>query len=108
MNVTVPLLLALLLFAVACHQRTQSFVESLRCGMTRDEVRQMAARHGYDSSDAGWFARKKSPAQKKELSFVDLTFRNDRLVAYRVNRYDPRTRRVVGVRASLCPNSYGK
>lgn len=76
--------------------------------MTRDQVRQLAREHGYDNSDAGWFARKKSTDEKKELSFVDLTFQGDRLVAYRVNRNDPRTKRVIGVRASLCPNSYGK
>src|SRR5579872_4832754 len=85
-NVTVPLLLALLL-AAACHQRPRSFVEELRCGMTRDQVRQLAREHGYDNSDAGWLSRRE-PRASKELRFVDLTFHGDRLVAYRVNRYD--------------------
>lgn len=104
-NVTVPLraaVVALLLFA-ACNRQSAppiSFVQSLRCGMTRDEVRQLARESGYDNSDATWFARERRGS--KQLSFVDLTFRADRLVAYRVDRYDPRTKRVERRSVDLC------
>ncbi len=85
----------------ACHREAQtSFVASLRCGMTRDEVSQLARKHGYNSSDASWLAR--SSKQSPELILIDLTFRAERLVAVRQGTYDPRTRQTTWRTRDLC------
>ncbi len=94
----------LLLASAACHRRAErqvSYVESLRCGMTRAEVTRLAHEHGYNSSDPGWLARSSTSA-KKELTLLDLTFRSGRLVAYREGTYGPRTKRVVYRTVDLC------
>lgn len=82
--------LAVLALAGCQRESTQppSFVASLRCGMTRSEVTQLAQKLGYDSSDKSWLSRAaaKPSMKKKELSLVDLTFRDGRLVGYREGR----------------------
>jgi hypothetical protein len=59
--------------------------------------------HGYDRTDKSWLARSVTRSKKSaELSFVDLTFRDDRLVALREGKYDPRTKRVEYRNVDLC------
>jgi len=71
--------------------------------MTRAEVRRLAHEHGYNSSDQSWLTRSATkPAQSKELSLLDLTFRDDRLVALREGKYDPRAKRVDYRNVDLC------
>ncbi|MGZ4778351.1 MAG: hypothetical protein ACXV5L_04095 [Thermoanaerobaculia bacterium] len=96
-----------LLVIAGCHRdaaRSRSFTDSLRCGMTRDDVTRIARQHGYNDSDASWLARAtKNESQKsKELLLVDLTFRNGHLVAFRQGSYDPRSRRVAYRTIDLC------
>lgn len=96
-----------LLTSSACHReakRPVSFVESLRCGMTRTEVTRLAREHGYNDSDQSWLARSAGNESKKakELSFLDLTFRSDRLVAFREEKYAPGTKRVEYRNVDLC------
>jgi hypothetical protein len=96
-----------LLASVACHRDGElslSFVQSLRCGMTRAEVTRMAREHGYDGSDKSWLTRSATNQSKKakELSLVDLRFRGDRLVALSEGKYDPRTKRVEYRNVDLC------
>jgi hypothetical protein len=96
-----------LLASAACHReagRSLSFVQSLRCGMTRAEVRWLSHARGYNSSDQSWLTRSATneSMKSKELSFVDLTFRGDRLVALREGKYDPHTKRVEYRNVDLC------
>ncbi|HKB78961.1 MAG TPA: hypothetical protein VKH35_04530 [Thermoanaerobaculia bacterium] len=95
-----------LLLAAACHRDSAShrFVQSLRCGMDRAEVARIAAREGYDSSDAGWMQRSTANErlQSKELMLVDLTFREGKLTAVREGTYDPRTKRITYRSIDLC------
>jgi hypothetical protein len=99
--VAVPLLLVLL---VACRREassTASFVASLRCGMTREDVTRLARVHGYNSSDASWLTRSAGKTSK-QLTHVDLTFRQAGLVAVRQGTYDPRTKQVAYRTIELC------
>jgi hypothetical protein len=103
----VALTFCALLGAVGCHKetgRSDSFVQSLRCGMTRADLQQLARMHGYDNSDRGWLMRSATDRSRgsKELSLVDLTFRGGRLVAYREGRFVPRTRRIQYRNVDLC------
>jgi hypothetical protein len=96
-----------LLALAACHRdagRSLSFVQSLRCGMTRAEVRRLAQEHGYNNSDKSWLTRSvtNESAKSKELNLVDLTFHGDRLVALREGRSDPHTKRVEYRDVDLC------
>lgn len=96
-----------LLASSACHREAThpvSFVQSLRCGMTRAEVSRLAREHGYNDSDQSWLTRSAGDKSKKskELSFLDLTFRRDRLVAYREGEYAPGTKRVEYRNVGLC------
>jgi len=102
--VAVALALALALGA-ACARKP--FVESLSCGMTRDEVARAAKEHGYDKSFQSWLTRTASdPASKsKELELADLTFRNGRLVAVRQGTYDPRSKKISYRTINLCEKS---
>ncbi len=115
MNDTVPARMTLrsalaacaLLAAAACQReeaRPPSFVQSLRCGMTRADVTRLAREGGYDNSDRSWLTRAlaRKSAASKELSLVDLTFRDGRLVAFREGRYVPRTKRVEYRTIDLC------
>jgi hypothetical protein len=71
--------------------------------MTRAEVRRLAREHGYNNSDKSWLTRSATQSMKsKELSFVDLTFRGDRLVALREGKYDPGTKGVDYRNVDLC------
>jgi len=96
---------ALLLFA-ACprHERPGSLAQSLRCGMTRAEVKRLAHQYGYDRSDESWLTRSvtKQSMKSKQLSHVDLRFHGDRLVGLREGRYDPGTKHVVYRDIDLC------
>ncbi len=97
----------ILISPVGCQRRpdaAQSFREALRCGMTREQVTQLAREKGYKGSDPSWLARSAaSPSgNRKDLSMVDLTFRDSRLVALREEHYDPRSRRVVYRTIDLC------
>lgn len=99
------LLAASLLLAIgACRERSapRSYVESLRCGMTRAEVTRLAHEHGYNGSDRNWLARAESRQASKELQFVDLTFRAGQLVSYREEVYDPRTKKPTYRTVELC------
>jgi hypothetical protein len=101
------LLACALLVSSACHRKANppvSFVQSLRCGMTRAEVTRLARDHGYNSSDPSWLTRSAGDksAKSKELSFLDLTFRRDRLVAYREGKYAPGTKRIEHRNVDLC------
>ncbi len=92
-------------FTAACHRgAAPSFVQSLRCGMTRAEVARMAHEHGYGDSDQSWLTRSVASQSKtsKELSLVDLRFHADRLAGLRVGTYDPRTKRVSYRDVDLC------
>ena len=103
-NVAVPLL-TLLVAIGACHRQTDSsaaFVDALRCGMTRDEVSRLAHEKGYNPSDASWLTRSAATKKSEELTLVDLTFRQGKLVAVRQGRYDPRTNRVAYRTIDLC------
>lgn len=97
----------MLLTSAACHReanRSDSFVQSLRCGMTHAEVRRLAREHGYNTSDPSWLTRSAGDQSRKskELSFLDLTFRRERLVAFREGRYAPGTKRVEYRNVDLC------
>jgi len=101
------LLIAVILLSSAVCQRpdaAQSFRDSLRCGMTREQVTQLAREKGYKGSDPSWLARSAaSPSgNRKDLSLVDLTFHDSRLVALREERYDPRARKIVYRTIDLC------
>jgi len=103
-NVAVPLLIAIVAMA-ACHRAAKSqapFVASLRCGMTRDEVSRLAREHGYDNSDASWLTRSVPAKKSKELTLLDFTFRQGKLIAVRQGTYDPRTKQVVYRTTDLC------
>ena len=102
--VAIPLL-AIAISGAACHRSpapSAAFVESLRCGMNRDEVTQLAREKGYDPSDATWLRRSAAAKKSKELTLVDLTFREGKLVAVRQGTYDPRTKQVVYTTRDLC------
>ena len=72
--------------------------------MTRAEVTRLAREHGYNSSDPSWLTRSAGDksTKSKELSFLDLTFRRDRLVAYREGKYAPGTKRIEYRNVDLC------
>jgi hypothetical protein len=96
-----------LLVSAACRRDTARpvpFAQSLRCGMTRAEVTRLARARGYNDSDKSWLARSASSKSKKskELMLVDLTFRGDRLVAFREGKYEPRMKRVEYRNVDLC------
>ena len=91
------------LLVVMC-RREPSFIDSLRCGMTRDDVTRLARAHGYDPSDPNWLTR--AATHDKERILIDLTFRNGRLIAVREKTYDPRTKKVVERTIELCPRVY--
>ena len=96
-------ILCVILGALACRRRDEErteFARSLRCGMTREEVTRLARKLGYDPSDAGWMSR--STSKQKELTLLDLTFRDGRLVALREGHYDPRTKRTEHRTVDLC------
>lgn len=97
-----------LVMLVACGRKEESsrpFVESLRCGMTREEVASAAREHGYNKSFPSWLNRSAAgPSSKsKELRLADLTFRNGRLVAVKQGTYDPRTKQITYRTIELCP-----
>jgi len=90
---------------LACRNRTdstRSFVDALRCGMTRDEVTRLARQRGYNNSDPTWLDRSaaKSPARSKEL--LDLTFHGGKLVAVREGVYDPPKKKIEYRTINLC------
>ena len=64
----------------------------------------MARERGYNASDQSWLTRSAANSSKKtkELSLVDLRFRDGRLVGLREGRYDPRTKRVEYQDVDLC------
>ena len=107
-SLRVVLLASLVLLAsAACRRdaaRPVSFAQSLRCGMTRAAVTRLARARGYNDSDKSWLERTASSESKnsKELMLVDLTFRGDRLVAFREGKYEPRTKRVEYRNVDLC------
>jgi hypothetical protein len=72
--------------------------------MTRVEVSRLAREHGYNNSDQSWLTRSAGDKsmKSKELSFLDLTFRRDRLVAYREGEYAPGTKRAEYRNVDLC------
>jgi hypothetical protein len=72
--------------------------------MTRAEVTRLAREHGYNDSDQSWLARSagKESKKAKELSFLDLTFRRDRLVAFREGKNAPGTKRIEYRTVDLC------
>lgn len=70
--------------------------------MTAAQVTQLAHEHGYSGSDRNWLARKERAAPPGQLQFVDLTFRQGRLVAYRHAVYDPGTKKTVYRTVQLC------
>ena len=95
------------LLASACKReaaRSKSFVESLRCGMTRAEVTRLARDNGYGDSDRSWLTRRisRGSIKSKELSLVDLSFRGGRLVGFKEGRYVPNTKRVEYHTVDLC------
>lgn len=98
--------IVLLVALSGCHREAseRSFVNSLRCGMTRDEVSQLARKHGYNPSDPSWLTRAAASQSKKskELMLTDLTFRAGSLVAVRQGTYDPRTKRTTWKTTDLC------
>lgn len=99
--------IVLLLAFAACHraeERRASYVQSLRCGMSRAEVTQLAHEHGYGDSDRNWLTRmlSRQPEKSKALTLVDLTFRGGRLVAYREGTWNPRTKHVDYRTVDLC------
>ena len=103
-SVTAIIAFALLALG-ACHRETHaSFVQSLRCGMTRADVARLAKQSGYNSSDASWLARSAGnpSTRSKPLSLIDLTFREGRLVAVREGAWDPRAKRVIYRTRNLC------
>lgn len=100
-------IVAILLGSVGCRQRADesaSFRASLRCGMTREQVTQLAREKGYKGSDPSWLARSaaRQSGNRKDLSLVDLTFHDSRLVALREEHYDPRSRKIVYRTIDLC------
>lgn len=104
-DVKLRLLPVLLLALASCHRGAPpTFVASLRCGMTRAEVTRLANELGYNPSDAGWLTRSAAEraSRTKELTLLDLTFRNGRLVAFRQGTYDPRTKTIVYRTKELC------
>lgn len=94
-------LLAAALIACGGHE-PPPFLRQLRCGMTREEVTRLARDAGYDTSDPAWLSRAMSTNKSKELTLVDLTFRNGGLVAVREGVYDPRTKRVSYRTTNFC------
>jgi len=101
------LIAVILLSSDGCRRRpdaAQSFRDSLRCGMTREQVTQLAREKGYKGSDPSWLARSAaSPSgNRKDLSLVDLTFHDSRLVALREERYDRRAKKIVYRTIDLC------
>ena len=70
--------------------------------MTREQVTQLAREKGYKGSDPSWLARSAASGNRKDLSLVDLTFHDSRLVALREERYDPRSRKIVYRTIDLC------
>jgi hypothetical protein len=101
------LIVVTLLSSAGCQRppdAAPSFRESLRCGMTREQVTQLAREKGYKGSDPSWLARSAaSPSgNRKDLSLVDLTFHEARLVALREEHYDPRSRKIVYRTIDLC------
>ena len=70
--------------------------------MTPAQVTQLAHEHGYSGSDRNWLARKERAAPPGQLQFVDLTFRQGRLVAYRETAYDPHTKKTASRTVELC------
>jgi hypothetical protein len=98
-----------LVMLVACARKKEParpLVESLRCGMTREEVATAAQEHGFNKSFQSWLTRSAArPSSKsKELSLADLTFRNGRLVAVKQGSYDPRTKQITYRTIELCPS----
>ena len=93
-----------MLFGSCRPEPRASFVQSLRCGMTRDDVVKLAREKGYNGADAAWLSRSTAQPSKKreELSLIDLTFREGRLVAVREGKWDPRTQRVTYQLRDLC------
>jgi hypothetical protein len=97
------LTIALVCVVVACAPRSkESFVKSLRCGMTQSEVSRLARNDGYDNSDQSWLSRAVAKKRPKELTLLDLTFHAGRLVAVRLGSYDPRTKQVTYRSINLC------
>jgi hypothetical protein len=99
-------MLALLALA-GCRRESQppsSFVASLRCGMTRSEVTQLAEKLGYNSSDKSWLSRAaaKPTMKNKDLSLVDLTFRDGKLAGYREGRAVAGSNRIEYHDVDLC------
>ncbi len=77
-------------------------MDSLRCGMTKDDVTRLAHETGYNPSDASWLTRSAAVKKSEELTLVDLTFHAGKLVAVRQGTYDPRTKTVVYRTKELC------
>lgn len=84
MNTTVSVssrictMLLLSVLVLSCHRReneTHDFIHSLRCGMTKDQVIQIAHRTGY---------KKLAAARPNDATLLDLTFHEGKLVAVRV------------------------
>jgi hypothetical protein len=67
----------LCLLALACRRddAKTSFVRSLRCGMTREEVIRLAHRTGY---------KRLAAAPQNDRTLLDLTFHEGKLVSARV------------------------
>ena len=71
-------MLLMSVLAMSCHRReneTNSFIRSLRCGMTKEEVIRLARQTGY---------KKLATARPNDRTLLDLTFHEGKLVAVRV------------------------
>jgi hypothetical protein len=94
------------LLAAGCHtqHRHESFLDSLRCGMSPARVTQLAHEHRYDDSDSEWLTRAaaKTTAQPKDLRHLDLTFRAGRLISVRERTLDARTKQIRYREIDLC------
>ncbi len=69
----------LCLLALGCHREDAktSFVRSLRCGMSREEVIRLAHRTGY---------KRLTTVPQNDKTLLDLTFHEGKLVAVRVGQ----------------------
>lgn len=71
-------MLLMSVLAMSCYRReneTNSFIRSLRCGMTKEEVIRLARQTGY---------KKLAAARPNDRTLLDLTFHEGKLVAVRV------------------------
>ena len=106
-SVTLAWIGVVLVTIASCRAKDEPLVNSLRCGMTKDEVASAARNHGYNKSFPSWLTRSAADpkARSKELELADLTFRNGRLVAVRQGSYNPHTKKITYRTINLCEAS---